>query len=296
MCHNSNTQDVRNQEVTQRKQPCRSAGAMLPIVHSSHRRRPFNLCCQNTQWQQQETYSKDIAKSLGGATRLRTNWTTESEWINQSTTRTLHNCLKEHTKEYQIIFVVNATRCHIHRDIMNHTCRHGMWMLYVPMKMTWLLQPLDAYVFVGFRSHLKQQYADPKYLTDTDNMPSITWLRRLWHSIKHKVQCLNWKSAYSTVGLLDQQQNITEHVAAFTKNRHTSLLDAPCQDLSNFSTCWKEKLVCHNFNLLDQYCYDKPGLLQICGQLLSLFIIIFVHQSTLQGQQLNLEAAVWQQL
>jgi hypothetical protein len=98
------------------------------------------------------------------------------------------------------------------------------------------------------------------------------------------------------VGLLGQQQNISERVAAFTKNRHTSLLDAPCQDLSNSSTRWKEKLMCQNFNLLGQYCYDKPGLLQICGQLLSRFIIIFVHQSTLQGQQLNLEAAVWQQL
>jgi hypothetical protein len=54
--------------------------------------------------------------------------------------------------------------------------------------------------------------------------------------------------------------------------------------------------MCQNFNLLGQYCYDKPGLLQICGQLLSRFIIIFVRQSTLQGQQLNLEAAVWQQL
>ena len=159
MRHKNNTQDVRNQEITQRKQPCRSTGAMLPIVHSSRRRRPFNLCCQDTQWQQQEIYTKDKAKCLGGTTKLRANLITESEWINQSTTRTnfmvLHNCLKEHAKESQIIFVVNATRSHMYRDIMNRTCRHGMWMLYMPTKMIVLLQPLDAYVFAGFKSHLK---------------------------------------------------------------------------------------------------------------------------------------------
>ena len=30
----------------------------------------------------------------------------------------------------------------------------------------------------------EKQYADPKYLTDAGNVPSITWLRRLWHSIR----------------------------------------------------------------------------------------------------------------
>jgi hypothetical protein len=91
-----------------------------------------------------------------------------------------------------------------------------MWMLYVPAKMTWLLQPLDAYVFAGFKALLKQQYADPEYVTDKDNMLSIAWLRRLWHSIEHKVQGLDWKTAFSKVGLLNQQHNISEHVAKFT--------------------------------------------------------------------------------
>ena len=148
-------------------------------------------------------------------------WTAETGWINQSMMRkiitVLHNCLKDHINEYQIIFVVDAARCHIHKEIVNHACRHEMWMLYVPAKMTWLLQPLDAYVFAGFKALLKQQYADPEYVTEKDNMLSIAWLRRLWHSIEHKVQGLDWKTAFSKVGLLNQQHNISEHVARFTK-------------------------------------------------------------------------------
>jgi hypothetical protein len=81
-------------------------------------------------------------------------WTAETGWINQTVMKrmisVLHNCLKDITDDYQIIFVVDVARCHIHKDIVNHACRHNMWMLYVPAKMTWLLQPLDAYVFAGF--------------------------------------------------------------------------------------------------------------------------------------------------
>ena len=83
-------------------------------------------------------------------------WTAESGWVNHTLMKqmitVLHNCIREHTAEFQIIFVVDAARCHIHRDIVNHACKHDMWMLYVPAKMTWLLQPLDAYVFAGFKS------------------------------------------------------------------------------------------------------------------------------------------------
>ena len=147
-------------------------------------------------------------------------WTAESGWVNHTLMKqmitVLRNCIREHTAEFQIIFVVDAARCHIHRDIVNHACKHDMWMLYVPAKMTWLLQPLDAYVFAGFKADLKQQYADPKYATDTSTVPSIAWLRRLWQSIQNKVHTLDWKHAFAKVGLLDQQRNMSDHVAAFT--------------------------------------------------------------------------------
>ena len=48
-------------------------------------------------------------------------WTAETGWINQTMMKqinsVLHNCLKGLTDEYQIIFIVDAARCHIHKDI-----------------------------------------------------------------------------------------------------------------------------------------------------------------------------------
>jgi hypothetical protein len=88
--------------------------------------------------------------------------------------------------------------------------------LYVPGKMTWLLQPLDAYVFAGFKAHLKQQYADPHYTPETTSMPTINWLRRLWTSIEHKIHNMDWKHAFAKVGLQNQQRDMSEHVAACT--------------------------------------------------------------------------------
>jgi len=147
-------------------------------------------------------------------------WAAESGWVNHTLMKqmitVLHNCIREHIAEHQIILVVDAARCPIHRDIVNHACKHDMWMLYVPAKMTWLLQPLDAYVFAGFKADLKQQFADPQYATDTTTMLSSAWLRRLWQSIHSKIQSLDWKNAFAKVGLLDQQRSMSEHVAAFT--------------------------------------------------------------------------------
>jgi hypothetical protein len=86
----------------------------------------------------------------------------------------------------------------------------------MPANMTWLLQPLHAYVSAGFKADLKRQYAEPNYTTNTTTVLSIAWLRRLWQSLQNKIQSLDWKHAFAKVGLLDQQRSMSEHVAAFT--------------------------------------------------------------------------------
>jgi len=210
-------------------------------------------------------------------------WAAETGWINQTMMKriisVLHNCLKDLTDEYQIIFVVDAARCHIHKDIVNHACRHNMWMLYVPAKMTWLLQPLDAYVFAGFKSHLKQQYADPEYLTGADNEPSITWLRRLWHSIEHKAQCFDWKSAFSKVGLMYQQQQISEHVASFTKSPSHQSFGCCMPSPSDLQYMLGGKLSVPHFQL------TRPVLLRRTGSLAHLWPVAVPRHYDLRARK-----------
>ena len=179
--------------------------ALLPQILMGNRRR-FTRQILRSEWKDQPPFVQ--------------TWTAESVWVNHSIMNKIitvvHKCIEEIFAQYQVIFVVDAARCHIHRDIVNHACRHDMWMLEVPAKMTWLLQPLDAYVFAGFKAHLKQQYADPHYTPEATSMPTINWLRILWTRIEHKVHNLDGKHAFAKVGLQSQQRDMSEHVAAFT--------------------------------------------------------------------------------
>ena len=50
----------------------------------------------------------------------------------------------------QIFFVMDVSRPHIHYSIVNEACRFGFWVIFIPAKLTWLLQPLDVYAFARY--------------------------------------------------------------------------------------------------------------------------------------------------
>ena len=47
---------------------------------------------------------------------------------------------------------------HLHAAIGEACARYDFWLLYIPSRLTWLVQPLDGYVFRAYKRFLREQY------------------------------------------------------------------------------------------------------------------------------------------
>ena len=78
-------------------------------------------------------------------------WREGSSWVTHSIMcryiRLLGDRLRLKAPDAQLVLLVDCCRAHIHTSIINQATVSGFYMVFVPARVTYMLQALDAYVF-----------------------------------------------------------------------------------------------------------------------------------------------------
>jgi len=126
-------------------------------------------------------------------------WTKESHWVNAQVFREILSAiwlsLKDVLGDRQIILLLDCAPCHIHWRTANHAAKLGIWLVYIPAKMTYLLQPLDRYIFAGLKQHLKELLLRARALQIRGAVSPQTWLEELYKTID---RCLCRRTDFAT--------------------------------------------------------------------------------------------------
>ena len=78
--------------------------------------------------------------------------------------------------------------------------------MYVPAKLTWLLQPADTHVLAGFKRQLRARWLPLRVASDSGAVALNVWLLEVFQ-VAQKVYCSNtWKPAFEGDGLLDESK------------------------------------------------------------------------------------------
>lgn len=80
------------------------------------------------------------------------------------------------TETAKVVLVMDCHPSHYAFDTLRHVTRKGWKVLLVPSKLTWLLQPLDAYFFAQFKHHLNSAHAAQKMTTPDGVQTFEAWL------------------------------------------------------------------------------------------------------------------------
>ena len=59
-------------------------------------------------------------------------------------------------RRWQPVLVMDACRLHLHRSLAEACLREGVWLVIVPARLTWLLQPLDTHAFQPYKHFLRE--------------------------------------------------------------------------------------------------------------------------------------------
>ena len=86
----------------------------------------------------------------------------KSGWVNKdflvSYVKLLAACLEPFALRYQPILLWDALPAHCAPSVLRAAGRAGLWVVIVPAKMAWLLQPLDAHVFSRYKNYPRHRY------------------------------------------------------------------------------------------------------------------------------------------
>ena len=137
-------------------------------------------------------------------------WREDSSWNNNvlmcKAMRLLAKHLKDYSATHKIILILDVARCHRHHTFFSLAQSLGIILMYVPAKLTWLLQPADTHVFARLKKRLRQLWLDLRVERASGEVSHHDWLVAVLELLRKLLCGFQWHSAFLSDGLLDDSR------------------------------------------------------------------------------------------
>lgn len=167
-----------------------------------------------------------LLQSLQGAVPANLHlWRQESSWNNHATMRKALTALRQALLPYMatryIVLLLDMARARIHPTIYRHAHQCNIRLVYIPAKLTWLLQPCDTHAFAKFKAALRRLWLDARLESQDGEINARQWVMIIAKAIRAVFQGTRWASAFAETGASDAQLRLSAYVL-----RHTGLPQA----------------------------------------------------------------------
>ncbi len=126
--------------------------------------------------------------------------------------RMLAHALRPYKDRYQPVLLLDAVRLHFAQVVLNACNNCGIWVVLVPAKTTWLLQPLDTHAFREFKEFLRKAYQKARVAAAASDLSIEQFLPCVCDAIRNVLQGRSWCSAFDNNGFGFQQARVSEHI------------------------------------------------------------------------------------
>ena len=126
--------------------------------------------------------------------------------------RILALALRPFRDRFQPVLLLDAVRLHFAQVVLNACNNCGIWLVLVPAKTTWLLQPLDTDAFNAFKRFLRRAYQNARAEAAVSDLSIGQFLQCLYQAIRCGLQSKSWASAFNKNGFGCHQAEVAEHV------------------------------------------------------------------------------------
>ena len=136
------------------------------------------------------------------------NNTERLKWI----LRLLGAALRPLAARYQPILLMDACRVHLPECVAQSCASLGIWLVIVPAKLTWLLQPCDTHAFLKYKTHLRSAYQELRAQSDTGEVSIGAFLSAVYSTIRFVLQGQKWALAFDRDGFGAGQAEVAPYV------------------------------------------------------------------------------------
>ena len=115
-------------------------------------------------------------------------------------------------KRLQPVLLMDACRLHIHSSVARSCAALGIWLVVVPARLTWLLQPLDTRAFQIYKEHFRAAYQRARLETADGQLAVADFLAAFFDTIRRVLQGRRWASAFEGDGFGPRQAKVSAYI------------------------------------------------------------------------------------
>lgn len=146
-------------------------------------------------------------------------WRGGTGWNNAANMVKLFDLLGEKLRPFlsthQPILFMDGATCHLPSCVLQAASRASIWIVQVPARLTWLLQPLDTHAFSAYKKLLEAEHRRLRREADGGDVSNESWLLGMTHVASTFLCRRRWRSAFEQNGVTGQQDLVSHSLASF---------------------------------------------------------------------------------
>ena len=166
----------------------------------------------------------------------------KSGWMNVETLRILLECLvtilRPYKESHQVILFLDAARCHLNASIAEYCARSNIFLIILPARLTWLLQPCDTRLFAKYKRALKQKYHEIANESAMGVVDTVALFRCVFHTIRTVIQGQRWSFAFAADGFSGDTQALSSYIMRSLQYSAVPRVEDAPPDHALFSLCY----------------------------------------------------------
>ena len=148
----------------------------------------------------------DVLSALGEA-GLPANmqvWRRKSAWVNKETmrdvVREVWKALRPYQEQRQVVLLLDTYSSHCDPVFLQNCARKGIWVVFVPAKQTWLLNPLDTHTFARYKQFLRKDYRRMLAERQGGAVSVADMVCSIGRAVRKVLQAKVWRTAFEENG------------------------------------------------------------------------------------------------
>lgn len=127
----------------------------------------------------------------------------------------LVKCLASVLNLYQPVLFLDVAPCHIHKLVLDAAARVGVWIIFIPARITYLAQPLDTHGFSSFKLWLRKQIQQIRAEDGDGKVVPLEWLKVLMQAPRAFFSRRQWHKSFADNGLGTGGSEVREKLNRF---------------------------------------------------------------------------------
>ena len=126
--------------------------------------------------------------------------------------RRLGAVLRPYLGSLQPILFMDACRLHFVRPVITACFAQSLWPIFVPARLTWLLQPCDTHAFQRYKAFLQSAYQCSRADTARAELSIGEFLSCVYRAIRYVLQGQRWALAFDRDGFGHGQSGVAIYI------------------------------------------------------------------------------------